>query len=211
MSEKQNRQQLSRRDALKVIAAVTGAATLTNLPNKWVKPVLDAGVLPAHAQTTPTPQPPNSFVVKAFWTDGNNDVDLILEEPDGTRVHPALDGATGTYTTWSDNPPREETTLTTNAPASQTFKVFGLWRGFAAQGANAPTGILPENVTFQVFTGTVADPATMQLNITRQLTSMYSMDGSSNTANSTYVCDVAFLSDGTIIVTTKTGAITPPL
>lgn len=43
---------LSRRDALKLIGAATGAAVLANLPSKWVKPELVSGVLPAHAQTS---------------------------------------------------------------------------------------------------------------------------------------------------------------
>ena len=44
---------LSRRQALKTIAAMTGAVTVTQLPSKWVSPVLTTGVLPAHAQTSP--------------------------------------------------------------------------------------------------------------------------------------------------------------
>ncbi len=43
---------VSRRDALKILTAATGAAALANLPTKWSKPGLDVGVLPAHAQTS---------------------------------------------------------------------------------------------------------------------------------------------------------------
>lgn len=43
---------LSRRDALKILAAATGAAALANIPSKWTKPELATGVLPAHAQTS---------------------------------------------------------------------------------------------------------------------------------------------------------------
>lgn len=43
---------LSRRDALKILAAATGAIALANIPSKWKKPELAAGVLPAHAQTS---------------------------------------------------------------------------------------------------------------------------------------------------------------
>lgn len=43
---------LSRRDALKLLAAATGAAALSNLPPAWSKPELQVGVLPAHAQTS---------------------------------------------------------------------------------------------------------------------------------------------------------------
>jgi hypothetical protein len=44
--------EISRRDAMKILAAVAGAATLSNIPEKWVKPGLEIGVLPAHAQTS---------------------------------------------------------------------------------------------------------------------------------------------------------------
>ncbi len=43
---------ISRRDALKILTAATGAAALANLPSKWSKPGLEVGVLPAHAQTS---------------------------------------------------------------------------------------------------------------------------------------------------------------
>jgi hypothetical protein len=45
--------QLSRRQALKTIAALTGAVTLSTLPGKWSSPILKAGALPVHAQTSP--------------------------------------------------------------------------------------------------------------------------------------------------------------
>lgn len=43
---------ISRRDALKLLAAATGAAAISNLPPAWSKPELQVGVLPAHAQTS---------------------------------------------------------------------------------------------------------------------------------------------------------------
>jgi hypothetical protein len=48
----QPHKKLSRRDALKVLAAAAGATALANLPNKWSKPGIEVGVLPAHAQTS---------------------------------------------------------------------------------------------------------------------------------------------------------------
>ena len=48
----QPQSKLSRRDALKILAAATGAVALANIPGKWKKPELAAGVLPAHAQTS---------------------------------------------------------------------------------------------------------------------------------------------------------------
>lgn len=55
----QEPKKVSRRQAIKLLTATAGAATLASMPNKWVKPILKAGVLPAHAQTS-TPVPPNT-------------------------------------------------------------------------------------------------------------------------------------------------------
>ncbi|HYN89883.1 MAG TPA: twin-arginine translocation signal domain-containing protein [Ardenticatenaceae bacterium] len=55
MSESQNdKGSVSRREALKTVAAITGAATLASLPGKWETPVIEVGALPAFAQATPT-------------------------------------------------------------------------------------------------------------------------------------------------------------
>jgi hypothetical protein len=43
---------ISRRDAIKILAAAVGAGALANLPGKWIKPKMEFGVLPAHAQTS---------------------------------------------------------------------------------------------------------------------------------------------------------------
>ena len=46
-------QELSRREVLKALAAIGGAAAASALlPERWVKPVVEAGVVPAHAQST---------------------------------------------------------------------------------------------------------------------------------------------------------------
>lgn len=47
------RQALSRRELLKVLAALGGAVTASSLlPEKWARPEIGAGVLPAHAQAS---------------------------------------------------------------------------------------------------------------------------------------------------------------
>ena len=48
----QKTKKISRRDAIKLLGAVTGATVLANLPSKWSTPELASGVLPAHAQTS---------------------------------------------------------------------------------------------------------------------------------------------------------------
>lgn len=52
--EKNEQIKISRRDAIKILAAVVGAATVANLPPEWSKPDLEVGVLPAHAATSTT-------------------------------------------------------------------------------------------------------------------------------------------------------------
>ena len=52
--QKQKTKKISRRDAIKLLGAVTGATVLANLPTKWNTPEIASGVLPAHAQTSTT-------------------------------------------------------------------------------------------------------------------------------------------------------------
>ena len=47
-----SKQPLTRRAALKALAAITGSVTLAQLPPTWQTPVVEVGVLPAHAQTS---------------------------------------------------------------------------------------------------------------------------------------------------------------
>ena len=79
MSESPNEPQspvLSRREALKVLAAVSGAAALTNLPQSWSTPLIEVGVIPAHAQGASGPRPILSNVT-GRW---------VAAEPSGRSV-----------------------------------------------------------------------------------------------------------------------------
>jgi len=73
---------LSRRRLLKALAATGGAVSASSLlPGKWVKPVVEAGVLPAHAQVTPEPEPepteePLQYSVLCDSTPGGGDLNL---------------------------------------------------------------------------------------------------------------------------------------
>lgn len=56
-------QQLGRRRVLKAALATGGAVATLLLPERWVKPVVQMGILPAHAQISPRPTPtPNPTV-----------------------------------------------------------------------------------------------------------------------------------------------------
>lgn len=69
----QKSNQLSRRDTIKVLAAVVGAGALANLPGKWTKPGLDFGVLPAHAQT--------SQIIHTLVAGADAQIDNNVEQP----------------------------------------------------------------------------------------------------------------------------------
>jgi hypothetical protein len=53
MDRTEEKKTLNRREALKTIAAASGAlGAAAFLPGKWSKPLVEVGVLPAHAQST---------------------------------------------------------------------------------------------------------------------------------------------------------------
>jgi hypothetical protein len=56
-NSKAEKARLSRRQALKALIALGGASTLSTLPNKWKKPLVEVGALPVFAQISPTPSP----------------------------------------------------------------------------------------------------------------------------------------------------------
>lgn len=92
-SEKEGQEwTVSRRRLLKVLAAAGGAvAASTLLPGKWARPVVEVGVLPAHAQITPgvatptptrTPEPTYSAVCDS--TPGGGDITNYHGLPPGS-------------------------------------------------------------------------------------------------------------------------------
>ncbi len=87
--EQSNEIRISRRRLLKAMAATGGAvAASTLLPGKWAEPLVEAGLLPAHAQASPTPTPvlgTGDLQVTVTW-DTATDVDTHVVEPDGTHV-----------------------------------------------------------------------------------------------------------------------------
>jgi len=58
---------VSRRKLLKALAATSGAVVASQiLPGQWMKPVIESGVLPAHAQGSPTPTPATTSGFRIF-------------------------------------------------------------------------------------------------------------------------------------------------
>jgi hypothetical protein len=89
MSE-EKKNQLSRRDALKVLSAAAGATALANLPKKWDTPKLLSGVLPAHAQTSVC----NAVTIELV--SGNTELHYFSIAPDEIE----WDYAPGSYANW---------------------------------------------------------------------------------------------------------------
>ncbi len=52
-----NQSTLSRRAALEALLAASSMAGLTMLPQRWQSPLIEVGMLPAHAQTSPGVSP----------------------------------------------------------------------------------------------------------------------------------------------------------
>jgi len=73
---------ISRRKLLKVMVGAAGAAAVTTLPARWLKPIVDVGVLPAHAQLSGndprimnlTTRPSNSFIVEFDYVDPKGEI-----------------------------------------------------------------------------------------------------------------------------------------
>ncbi len=83
MNEKKT---INRRQALKTLAAVTGAVSLASLP-AWEKPVIEVGALPAHAQSSmatirvTNTDPSANIEVGVYQVSNNGDAGL---EPNGS-------------------------------------------------------------------------------------------------------------------------------
>ena len=71
----------SRRRLLKFLAAGGAVTAVSLLPGKWSSPSVKTGVLPAHAQVTPTPTPiPDEYEVRCSpeWDFGESNLGVIL-------------------------------------------------------------------------------------------------------------------------------------
>jgi len=101
-STRNERSSLSRRELLKVLAASSGALTLgAFLPQKWVKPVIQAGVVPAHAQgtcpyvaeiTEAIYEFNNQWAVNVHWTPSSPGTPVFVSATFGGLPAPIIDG-----------------------------------------------------------------------------------------------------------------------
>ncbi len=133
-------QELSRRQALKVLAAAAGGAAMAFLPKKWETPLVSLGVLPAHAQISPTPPPPTptpslcdgdlcAIAITTTLVEGEyGDFDFSACTPNGFYV---WDGSSGDGMTSSEDnidfdPPVDNETLhiATGAAVAGTYAIY---------------------------------------------------------------------------------------
>ena len=83
----------SRRKLLKSIAAGSGVIVAgKSLPESWSRPVVDSVMLPAHAQTSPTPPPTPPAINGVFqnYNLGSNDFNLLDELIPTAMADPAV-------------------------------------------------------------------------------------------------------------------------
>jgi hypothetical protein len=99
MSDKPSKE-VSRRDAMKILAAVAGAAALANLPSKWSTPELATGVLPAHAQTS---NPLTVYTLAAAPNDPQ--ANFCQELPSIARITPIAAGIMLNYVITTNSAP----------------------------------------------------------------------------------------------------------
>ncbi|MBI3151717.1 MAG: twin-arginine translocation signal domain-containing protein [Chloroflexi bacterium] len=95
----QTSNKITRRDAIKILAAATGAVVLANIPDKWTKPILEGGVLPAHAQTSPPPPPPPFSIVDCGVPDT-----MCASANSLVTITPATSGISMRYVLTPSNP-----------------------------------------------------------------------------------------------------------
>ena len=121
---------LTRREALKTLAAITGAVSLASLPNNWESPLVEVGALPAHAQSSTT------AAIRANNT-GSLPVAVVLNWPDGSFDSRII--AAGQSYTWSGLAPIN---VTVTGAASNVPCYYLTW---GCASGETPAEVEPQN------------------------------------------------------------------
>ena len=133
-----SRKTISRRDAIKLLGAATGAALLANIPSKWSKPELTSGVLPAHAQASCGPltftSASNQILGNSAYVSsvpGCNISMNIVVQISAAQVVPLLlqTNATGPVT-WNVPNAAPDGTYNTNGSGQLTLHIDMFWDNF---------------------------------------------------------------------------------
>jgi hypothetical protein len=156
-----SKKQLSRRDALKVLGAATGASMLANLPEKWSSPELLSGVLPAHAQTSACGDYMQAIAVTTTQVEGQDgleygDFDFMLCTPNGYWVWNGSsgDGATSSPDNINFDPVADNETLDITNAVPGTYTIYLLNASFVdlemSIQITTATGVYTINFTLTV-------------------------------------------------------------
>jgi hypothetical protein len=139
--KEKNGQLVSRRQALKVLAAAGGALAVSSLlPEKWAKPEMEMGVLPAHAQSSVDCLLVGDISITASTTTLLNgeytDFELYVVTPDNSIVCwgiPAHQGAQHYGDNIEPHPNLDSEVITITSPVSGIYqvKIFMLGWEFA--------------------------------------------------------------------------------
>jgi hypothetical protein len=121
-------QALSRRELLKILAATGGAAAASSmLPGKWTHPLVEGGVLPAHAQVSVVIP---DTIVKLSWGPPLEVYDLDLRSVgDGAIVDESNTSSPAMSWLYEEIPPTEpveftETINIVSADASGQYEIY---------------------------------------------------------------------------------------
>ena len=151
----EQKKNLSRRDALKLLGAAAGATVLANLPAKWSKPSLASGVLPAHAQTSCSALVLEVLSGQFFAiTESGPSPDLVT----GT-------GGPGSMAVWYCQPGCLFFTFNLALPPSGSVR-FTTITGSVVENYDAINGLGPRDIAVDLATGAIAiglagsDPST---------------------------------------------------
>jgi len=124
---------ISRRRLIKALVASGLAAAGSTLPGRWLSPAVEMGVLPAHAQVSPTPTavPSLPLTILASWDVPEivADIDLHAWDPGGTGeivFYGNLVGPTATHSGDNINFDRnwEEVTVPAGGAADGVYTVW---------------------------------------------------------------------------------------
>lgn len=87
---------LTRRQVLKRIAAASGAVAFSNLPQQWQPPLVEVGVLPAHAQGSTATF--TTSLNKIYWVISAGATEKIQwANLNGSNIEDLVTGLVGPY------------------------------------------------------------------------------------------------------------------
>jgi hypothetical protein len=159
-----DRQDLTRRQALKALTAATGGVALGLIPKAWETPVVSVGALPTHAQVSPTPGPTCQGDMCALATtttmiEGQyGDFDFSMCTPSGLYIWGGSsgDGATSSPDNISFAPHVDSETLDIGTAVPGTYSIY------LEQWADQPL-----EITVQIITATGLHSSSLTLTETR--------------------------------------------